>query len=175
MCLIIVPIISSCNLTFTGWRWPNLSKSAEISQSYLNHSIDQFNQKSKVFMDQFLKLFHTKHEDFLADGGLFCHFCLALLRSVPSLLWSHANRNWPMYKANGLLPLMEICCINDEVIHQFFMKASLQARSPESSCLRVTWRMKQAEVIPNKQQGECLRLSTFTEWLIIKSEWGNAS
>ena len=71
---------------------PNHSKSAEISQlwsqflaitgmlslSYLNHSIDQFNQKSKAFMDQFLKLFHTKHENFLADRDFFCMFCLAL-------------------------------------------------------------------------------------------------
>ena len=71
---------------------PNHSKSAEISQlwsqflaitgmlslSYLNHSIDQFNQKSKAFMNQFLKLFHTKHENFLADRNFFAMFCLAL-------------------------------------------------------------------------------------------------
>lgn len=142
---------------------PNHSKSAEISQlwsqflaitgmlslSYLNHSIDQFNQKSKAFMNQFLKLFHTKHENFLADRNFFAMFCLALCL-VPSFLWSLANTNWPRYKANGLLSLLEICCINDEVLHQFFMKASLQASSPESSCLQVISRMKEAEVIPNK-------------------------
>lgn len=142
---------------------PNHSKSAEISQlwsqflaitgmlslSYLNHSIDQFNQKSKAFMNQFLKLFHTKHENFLADRNFFAMFCLALCL-VPSFLWSLANTNWPRYKANGLLSLLEMCCINDEVLHQFFMKASLQASSPESSCLQVISRMKEAEVIPNK-------------------------
>ena len=136
ICLIILLIISSCSLTFTGWRWRNHSKSVEISQlwsqflaitgmlswSYLNHSIDQFNQKSNAFMDQFLKLFHTKHENLLADRGLFSHFLpiLPLSRSVPSLLWSHANTNWSRYKANGLLPLLEMCRLNDEVIHQFF-------------------------------------------------------
>ena len=95
---------------------------------------------------------------------------LVLSCSVPSFLWSLANTNWPRYKANGLLPLLEMCCINDEVLHQFFMKASLQASSPESSCLKVISRMKEAEVIPNKQQGECLTLSTFTGLLIMKSE-----
>lgn len=152
--------------TLSLFQQTNHSKSAEISQlwsqflaitgmlnlSYLNHSIDQFNQKSKAFMDQFLKLFHTKHENFLADRNFFCHVLPGLVLSclVPSFLWSLANTNWPRYKANGLLSLLEMCCINDEVLHQFFMKASLQASSPESSFLQVISRMKEAEVIPNK-------------------------
>lgn len=62
------------NIDFTQIL-PNHSKSADIlqlwtqfmsitdmlSSSNLNQSIEQFQQKSKAFMDQFLQLYHTKH------------------------------------------------------------------------------------------------------------------